>query len=118
VWTCARSMQLTAWYLNFQPEIFEENQMTSLKSIREELKELQKDILAKHSKPAEATIVGAPADFGDHKTESMLEHQIGELNRMVKTMLDEAEGTVADHPVATVSGALALGIVIGRLTAR
>jgi ElaB/YqjD/DUF883 family membrane-anchored ribosome-binding protein len=33
-------------------------------------------------------------------------------------MLDEAEETVTEHPVATVAGALALGIVIGRITAR
>lgn len=37
---------------------------------------------------------------------------------MVKTMLDDAETTVSDHPVATVAGALALGIVVGRLTSR
>jgi ElaB/YqjD/DUF883 family membrane-anchored ribosome-binding protein len=49
---------------------------------------------------------------------SELERQIGELTRMVETMLDEAEDTVSRHPVATVAGALALGIVIGRLTAR
>lgn len=47
-----------------------------------------------------------------------LEHQIAELNRLVKMMLDEAEETVTEHPVATVAGALALGIVIGRITAR
>ena len=47
-----------------------------------------------------------------------LEHQIAELNHLVKMMLDEAEETVTEHPVATVAGALALGIVIGRITAR
>ena len=44
--------------------------------------------------------------------------QLAELNRLVQQMLDEAEETITDHPVATVAGALALGIVIGRLTAR
>ena len=47
-----------------------------------------------------------------------LEHQMAELNRLVQTMLEEAEETVVEHPVATVAGALALGIVIGRITAR
>ena len=47
-----------------------------------------------------------------------LEHQMAELNRLVQTMLEEAEETVTLHPVATVAGALALGIVIGRITAR
>ncbi len=44
--------------------------------------------------------------------------QIAELNRLVHKMLEDAEETIAEHPVATVAGALALGIVIGRLTAR
>jgi ElaB/YqjD/DUF883 family membrane-anchored ribosome-binding protein len=37
---------------------------------------------------------------------------------MVQQLLADAEETVAEHPVATVAGALALGLVIGRLTAR
>ena len=44
--------------------------------------------------------------------------QIGELNRLVRQTLEEAEDTIAEHPVAAVAGALALGILIGRLTAR
>ena len=47
-----------------------------------------------------------------------LTEQLAELNRLVKDMLADAEETVAEHPVATVAGALALGILIGRLTAR
>ena len=38
--------------------------------------------------------------------------------RTVQQMLEEAEEAMSEHPVATVAGALALGIVIGRLTAR
>jgi ElaB/YqjD/DUF883 family membrane-anchored ribosome-binding protein len=52
------------------------------------------------------------------QTATAFERQITELNRLVEAMLDEAEDSVAEHPVATVAGALALGIVIGRLTAR
>lgn len=44
--------------------------------------------------------------------------QIAELNRLVQQMLENAEETIGEHPVATIAGALALGIVIGRLTAR
>lgn len=44
--------------------------------------------------------------------------QLAELNRLVQDMLADAEETVAEHPVAAVAGALALGILIGRLTAR
>jgi len=43
---------------------------------------------------------------------------LGELGGLVQTMLDEAEEGFAEHPVASVSAALALGIVIGRLTAK
>jgi ElaB/YqjD/DUF883 family membrane-anchored ribosome-binding protein len=89
--------------------------MSSLKSLREELEELRADILSKRAKPGEPAI---PEFHEAAKPLAALEHQISELNRMVKTMLDDAETTVADHPAATVAGALALGIVIGRLTAR
>ncbi len=47
-----------------------------------------------------------------------LGEQFAELNRLVHQMIDDAEETIAAHPAATVAGALALGIVIGRLTAR
>jgi ElaB/YqjD/DUF883 family membrane-anchored ribosome-binding protein len=47
-----------------------------------------------------------------------LAKQIAELNGLVQQMLEDAEETISRHPVATVAGALALGIVIGRLTAR
>lgn len=43
---------------------------------------------------------------------------LGELGDLVQTMLDEAEENFTEHPVASISAALALGIVIGRLTAK
>ena len=43
---------------------------------------------------------------------------LGELGDLVQAMLDEAEESFTEHPVASVSAALALGIVIGRLTAK
>ncbi|AKI00352.1 hypothetical protein IMCC20628_01636 [Hoeflea sp. IMCC20628] len=43
---------------------------------------------------------------------------LGELGDLVQTMIDEAEESFTEHPVASVSAALALGIVIGRLTAK
>jgi ElaB/YqjD/DUF883 family membrane-anchored ribosome-binding protein len=92
--------------------------MTSLKSLREELDELRADILSKRAKSGESVVPGPIASDSGEKRESVMEHQLAELNRMVKAMLDDAETTVATHPAATVAGALALGIVIGRLTAR
>jgi ElaB/YqjD/DUF883 family membrane-anchored ribosome-binding protein len=41
-----------------------------------------------------------------------------DLQQLVQGMLDDAEEAMAEHPVVAVAGALALGIVIGRLTAR
>jgi ElaB/YqjD/DUF883 family membrane-anchored ribosome-binding protein len=85
--------------------------------IREELDALRAEIMAlRHKTESAGTPHGDAEPAGG--AAATLEHQITELNRLVKTMLDEAETTVIEHPVATVAGALALGIVIGRLTAR
>ncbi len=92
--------------------------MTSLKSLREELEELRADILSKRPKSGVQAAGEALESISAMKPLAAMEHQIAELNKMVKKMLDDAETTVGDHPVATVAGALALGIVIGRLTAR
>jgi ElaB/YqjD/DUF883 family membrane-anchored ribosome-binding protein len=75
---------------------------TELDEIKAELSRLREE----HRKPESAE--AAPG--GAHE-------QIAELNRLVQEMLENAEDTIAEHPVATVAGALALGIVIGRLTA-
>jgi ElaB/YqjD/DUF883 family membrane-anchored ribosome-binding protein len=84
-------------------------------SLRDEMEALRKEIEAlRQSRTPPAEQVAAPPDEG----KSGFERQIGELNQLVHAMLDEAEDTVAKHPVSTVAGALALGIVIGRLTAR
>lgn len=90
--------------------------MTSRTSLRHDLDELRTEFetwrkgnMPSTSRPQDATAPVEPTG---------LEHQIAELNRLVQMMLDEAEETVTEHPVATVAGALALGIVIGRITAR
>lgn len=54
---------------------------------------------------------------GDEPTKE-IHKLLGELGGLVQTMLDEAEVSITEHPVASVSAALALGIVIGRLTAK
>jgi len=83
-------------------------------NLRDELAQLRKEIEALRG----AAPAGSKAETGTQSVASYLEQQIVELQRLVQTMLDEAEETVGEHPVATVAGALALGIVIGRLTAR
>ncbi len=92
--------------------------MATLKKMREELEALKKEILERANAPEAVASAEAAVSKASAKLHETVDPQITELNRMVKTMLDDAETTVADHPVATVAGALALGIAIGRLTAR
>jgi len=80
------------------------------RSLRDDLEKLRQELAALKAARAEAG-VAAEAVSG-------LENQMGELNRLVQDMLDDAEETMSRHPVATVAGALALGIIIGRLIAR
>lgn len=77
---------------------------TELDEIRAELARLRE---ARQQVAAEAAAAVQDTGLGE---------QIAELNRLVKDVLEDAEDTIADHPVAAVAGALALGILIGRLT--
>jgi len=79
------------------------------KTLRNEIDEIRAE-LARLREPASQPAAGEAAAGG-------IQDQIAELNRLVQDMLENAEETIAEHPVATVAGALALGIVIGRLTA-
>jgi ElaB/YqjD/DUF883 family membrane-anchored ribosome-binding protein len=99
-------------------ETEKETTMSRLTNIREELEKLKSEIMTKHSKPGETTLPGESFGKVAAGLEEKLEHQIGELNKLVHTTMAEAEDKVAEHPVATVAGAMALGIVIGRLSAR
>lgn len=76
-----------------------------LDALREEIAQLRKSA----PEQAAAAVDHLPGALGD---------QLAELNKLVQQMLEDAEDTITEHPVATVAGALALGIVIGRLTAR
>lgn len=86
--------------------------MTGGKTLREELDALKAE-LAHLRDAAVQRAENAASEAADGVTAHM-----PELNRLVHQMLEDAEETIAEHPVATVAGALALGIVIGRLTAR
>jgi ElaB/YqjD/DUF883 family membrane-anchored ribosome-binding protein len=79
-------------------------------SLKAELDALRAELAALRKPEPRAT--GETAEPGG------LEGHLAELNALVHQMLENAEETIAEHPVATVAGALALGIVIGRLTAR
>jgi ElaB/YqjD/DUF883 family membrane-anchored ribosome-binding protein len=79
------------------------------KTLRNEIDEIRAE-LARLREP-----INPPG--GETAATGGIQDQIAELNRLVQDMLENAEETIAEHPVATVAGALALGIVIGRLTA-
>ncbi|WP_421694335.1 hypothetical protein [Aestuariivirga sp.] len=81
------------------------------KTLRAELDEIKAEL--SRLRQAHAAPIGEPAAAA---ASSGIGEQIADLNRLVQQMLEDAEDTIADHPVATVAGALALGIVIGRLT--
>lgn len=81
-------------------------------TLKAELDALRAELAALR-KPAPQT--GAAGEGAE--ADGLHEH-LAQLNTLVQQMLENAEETIAEHPVATVAGALALGIVIGRLTAR
>ena len=83
-------------------------------TLRAELDQLRAELarLREREAPGAAEAAGPAAEEGVGPA------HFEELNRLVHQMLEDAEETIAEHPVATVAGALALGIVIGRLTAR
>jgi len=90
-------------------------------SLREEIAGLRAEIEQLRDRPVQETPAGAApseADGQDHDRADDVHTLLGELGDLVQTMLDEAEESFTEHPVASVSAALALGIVIGRLTAK
>lgn len=87
-------------------------------SLREEIAALRAEVEQLHRTSAAADAPPDPASRQTGEQPEDVQTLLGELGDLVQTMLDEAEESVAEHPVASVSAALALGIVIGRLTAK
>ncbi|WP_339762199.1 hypothetical protein [uncultured Hoeflea sp.] len=89
-------------------------------SLREEIAALRAEI--EHLRDSKSTAdAGASKPDGDEQSRDQpddVPKLLGELGELVQTMLDEAEESFTEHPLASVSAALALGIVIGRLTAK
>ncbi|HRX35774.1 MAG TPA: hypothetical protein P5337_05200 [Aestuariivirga sp.] len=96
--------------------------MTSSRSIRSELDQLRAEVeaLRKNQKraPKPAPEPTAEEEAEDSGGDKSFDQQVRHLVRQAEDMLNDAEETVATHPVASIAAALALGIVIGRLTAR
>jgi ElaB/YqjD/DUF883 family membrane-anchored ribosome-binding protein len=93
--------------------------MAATLSLRNELEELRREFeslrdrgVDQLSGKAKEAVAAATKELGG------FDGQIADLNRMVHTLFEEAEESVSQHPVATIAGALALGILIGRLTAK
>jgi ElaB/YqjD/DUF883 family membrane-anchored ribosome-binding protein len=89
--------------------------MASQRSMRAELDALRAEVEALRAAKKPAAPEPAAAEPAGEKS---LEDQLRQLAKLAEETLAEAEDTVADHPLASVAAALALGIVIGRLTAR
>ena len=91
-------------------------------SLREEIEGLRAEVEqlrdSKDKASAHPEAVKPEMDDPDRDQPGEMTKLLGELGDLVQTMLDEAEESFTEHPVASVSAALALGIVIGRLTAK
>jgi ElaB/YqjD/DUF883 family membrane-anchored ribosome-binding protein len=93
--------------------------MAAAQNLRKELDELRREFESLRDRGVDQ-LSGKAKEAVAAATKELegFEGQIAELNRMVHALFEEAEESVSQHPVATIAGALALGIVIGRLTAK
>lgn len=84
-------------------------------SIRAELDELRAELDAlKTARPVPSPEGAVPPPGAEQGLDAPLRH----LMQLAEDMLEDAEDTVVTHPKAAIAGALALGLVIGRLSAR
>jgi hypothetical protein len=68
--------------------------------------------------PSPASISAKPQDEAESADAQKLGDDLRELLHEATAFFDEAEKNIATHPTASVLGALLVGILIGRLTAR
>jgi len=89
-------------------------------TLREEIAGLRAEVeqLQRSSVPPNANPDPDPAKSESDDQIDDVPKLLSELGDLVQRMLDDAEESFTEHPVASVSAALALGIVIGRLTAK
>lgn len=91
-----------------------------LKALREELSTTQRERLSRAAERAPAT--GKTSEVSDDPSSTAidpsLEGELTELVEAIKGFAEEAERNVAAHPTATAIGAMAVGILIGRLLGR
>ncbi len=80
-----------------------------LDALRKELEELRAAATAK---------VGEAAAAAQEAVSDAVDEHGAELKKAVDGYLEDAEDMMTDHPLLAVGGALVIGILIGRLTAR
>ncbi len=68
---------------------------------------------ADREQAAENTVQPPPADATGEERQAA--EQLGDFVDSIREFVEEAEHNVSAHPVASIAGALLLGIVIGRL---
>ncbi|MFO1091494.1 MAG: hypothetical protein U1E46_18110 [Hyphomicrobiales bacterium] len=97
--------------------------MAQLKSggerLRREIDALKAEIATLKGKGQAAA--GAAEALLEEAAPGVLDHlgrEAKDLAEIVTQMIEDAEHTVKEHPGATIAGAIAIGIIIGRLTAR
>ena len=91
--------------------------LRELKSLREEISSSQKQRSARPVDRAPAT--DAPADNPVQAIkERRFEGEMRELVDAIREFTQEAEKSASAHPAATAVGAMAIGILIGRLLGR
>jgi ElaB/YqjD/DUF883 family membrane-anchored ribosome-binding protein len=79
-------------------------------SAREELEKLIAEIAALRDSAAREQLI---EKAGWVSKDLGFEAKLGDLRQAVSKMLNETEAKVSGHPLPTVAGALALGILIG-----
>ncbi len=94
--------------------------LRELKSLREEFSTSQRERLARAT---DGVVAGDKTPAASTRppitaVDPSLEGELNELVEAIKGFADEAEKNAAAHPTATAIGAMAVGILIGRLLSR
>jgi ElaB/YqjD/DUF883 family membrane-anchored ribosome-binding protein len=87
--------------------------------LRREIEALKAELA--QVKGAGKTAASAAEALIEEQAPGVLDHlgrEAKDLADLVTQMIEDAEHTVKEHPGATIAGAIAIGIIIGRLTAR
>ncbi len=86
-----------------------------LKSLQEEIASSKRETPSSTASTGTAAPADRPADAGEEReAREQLREFVDELSKLV----EEGEKNIAAHPIASMAGALVVGILIGRLLGR